>query len=200
LNGVVADGVTVSDAAVREEIFAKEQKLSIDYVKVKASDFTMQVAVDDEVLRKYFDEHRDRYQDPERVRIEMIAYPIDKFGTGAPTDEEVAAFYQENLATRFHQPLEVHARHILIKVPEGADPATRDEARKKIEEIEKKLKDGADFAKLASEKSEDEGSAKQGGDLGFFGKGRMVKPFEEAALALSPGETSGIVESPSGST
>lgn len=198
LNGVVADGVTVSDAAVREEILAKEQKLAIAYAKVKASDFTMQVPVDDEILHKYFEEHRDRYQEPERVRIEMIAYTPDKFAAGAPTEEEVAAFYQDNLATRFRQPLEVRARHILIKAPQGADAATRDEARKKIEDIEKKLKAGADFEKLASEQSQDEGSAKQGGDLGFFGKGRMVKPFEEVALKLSPGETSGIVETPFG--
>jgi peptidyl-prolyl cis-trans isomerase D len=198
LNAVIADGVSVSDTAVRDEILTKEQKVSIGYVKVKASEFTMEVPVDEEILRKSYDAHRDRYQDPERVRIELIAYGADQFPVDAPTEEEIATYYEENRTTQFTQPLELRARHILIKAGQDADEATRAEARKQAEEIEKQLRDGADFAKLAREKSQDEGSAKSGGDLGFFGKGRMVKPFEEAALALAPGETSGVVETPFG--
>jgi len=199
LQSVVGDGVSVSDAAVRDEILAKDQKISLAYVKVKASDFTMGVKVEDQALRKYFDDHRDRYVEPERVKTEILVYPADKFAAAAaPTDEDIKAYYDEHLADRFTQKHEVRARHILIKAPQNADAATRDAARKKIADIEKKVKDGADFEKLAREESQDEGSAKQGGDLGFFTKGRMVKPFEEAAFSLKPGEVSGIVESPFG--
>jgi peptidyl-prolyl cis-trans isomerase C len=74
-----------------------------------------------------------------------------------------------------------------------ADSAKKEEARKKIESVQEKLKAGGDFAALAKELS-DCPSKEKGGDLGYFGKGQMVKPFEDAALALKPGETSGIVE------
>jgi peptidyl-prolyl cis-trans isomerase D len=199
LESAVAGGVAVSEAAARDEILAKDQKVQLAYVRVRASDFTMSVAVDDDELRKQYENHRDRYVDPERVRVELIVYPAEKFATAAaPTDEEVQAYYDEHLADSFTQQHEVRARHILIKAPESADPQTRAEARKQIEELEKQVKAGADFEKLARERSQDEGSAKEGGDLGFFGKGRMVKPFEEAAFALSPGSVSEIVETPFG--
>ncbi len=114
----------------------------------------------------------------------------------APTievsDEEVHEFYTAN-AERFVQPEEVHARHILIKVPEDADEATRQAARERIDAIHAEAKSGANFAELAKQRSEGP-SAPQGGDLGFFGRGRMVKPFEEAAFALEPGAVSNPVE------
>ena len=84
-------------------------------------------------------------------------------------------------------------RHILISVSPQADETQKAAARKKIEEIQKKVKKGDDFAALAKESSQCPSSA-SGGDLGFFGRGQMAKPFEDAAFALEPGETSGIVE------
>lgn len=108
------------------------------------------------------------------------------------SEEEMKAFYDSN-PTFFKQPEQVKASHILIKVDANADPAQKAEARKKIEGIQQKLKEGADFAELAKEFSECP-SAPKGGDLGYFRRGQMVKPFEEAAFALNPGETSDIVE------
>ena len=93
----------------------------------------------------------------------------------------------------FKQPEQIKASHILIKVDAKADEAQKAEARKKIEEVQQKLKDGGDFAALAKEYSEGPSSAK-GGDLGYFRRGQMVKPFEDAALALKPNEVSDIVE------
>jgi peptidyl-prolyl cis-trans isomerase C len=108
------------------------------------------------------------------------------------TDEESKAYYDKN-PQMFKQPEQIKASHILIKVDAKADEAQKAEARKKIEEVQKKLKDGGDFAALAKEYSEGPSSAK-GGDLGYFRRGQMVKPFEEAALALKPNEVSDIVE------
>ena len=93
----------------------------------------------------------------------------------------------------FKQPGQIHASHILVKVEPTAAKKEKAKARKRIQKIEKKLKKGEDFGVLAKKYSEGP-SATKGGDLGFFGRGQMVKPFEEAAFALSPGKVSGIVE------
>ncbi|TLS50184.1 foldase [Paenibacillus antri] len=97
------------------------------------------------------------------------------------TDEELQTYYDENKA-QYETPEQVRASHILVE--------TKEEAEALLEQI----KGGADFAELAKEHSKD-GSAAQGGDLDFFGKGQMVAPFEEAAFALEIGEVSGVVES-----
>jgi parvulin-like peptidyl-prolyl isomerase len=114
----------------------------------------------------------------------------------APTvgvsDAEIHDFYTSN-AERFVRAEEVHARHILIKVAGDADEATRQSARQRIEAIHAEAEGGADFAELARARSEGP-SAPRGGDLGFFGRGRMVKPFEVAAFALEPGAISAPVK------
>jgi peptidyl-prolyl cis-trans isomerase C len=107
-------------------------------------------------------------------------------------EAESRRYYDEN-PNFFQQPEQVHARHILIKVPPGADEAAKAEARKKIEAVEKQVKAGEDFEALAVAHSQGP-SAPKGGDLGFFGRGQMVASFEEAAFALEPGKVSGVVE------
>jgi parvulin-like peptidyl-prolyl isomerase len=97
------------------------------------------------------------------------------------SEAEVKAYYDSH-SEEFDRPEEVHVRHILVK----------DKA--KAEKLLAQLKGGADFAAVAKEHSEDPGSKEDGGDLGFFGRGRMVQPFEEAAFKLKPGELSGLVE------
>jgi peptidyl-prolyl cis-trans isomerase C len=113
------------------------------------------------------------------------------------TTEQVTAFYNENPA-EFQQGERVHASHILIGIPEGADPAVKQQALAKAAEVLKEVKAGRDFAALAKQYSTDEGSAASGGDLGFFERGQMVAPFEQAAFALAPAQTSELVESPFG--
>jgi peptidyl-prolyl cis-trans isomerase C len=107
-----------------------------------------------------------------------------------PSDEEVEAFYLSD------RPGErVQARHILLLFPEGGTPEQIDSVRTQAEELRRRVLGGEDFAALAREFSEDPGSAQRGGDLGFFPRGAMVAPFEEAAFALAPGEVSSVVES-----
>jgi peptidyl-prolyl cis-trans isomerase C len=108
------------------------------------------------------------------------------------SDAEVEKFYKSH-PEFFKQPEQVKASHILIKSEDKDDQAKKDAAKKKIEDIQKKVKNGGDFASLAKEYSEGP-SGKQGGDLGFFGRGQMVKPFEDAAFALEPGQVSDIVK------
>lgn len=110
----------------------------------------------------------------------------------AVSEDEIKTFYESRLDS-FKQPEQVRARHILMKVDPQADESQRAEARKKLEMIQQKLQKGEDFEALAKEYSEGPSSAK-GGDLGYFGRGQMAKPFEEAAFALRSGEVSDIVE------
>jgi peptidyl-prolyl cis-trans isomerase C len=109
------------------------------------------------------------------------------------TDKETKTYYDAN-PDLFKQPEQVKASHILIKVEAGADQQKKAQAMQKIKEIQKKLKEGQDFAILAKKYSEDKGSSANGGDLGFFTRGQMVKPFEDAAFAMKPNEVSDIVE------
>jgi peptidyl-prolyl cis-trans isomerase C len=108
------------------------------------------------------------------------------------TEQDAREFYDKNPET-FTMPEQVRASHILITLDPKAAEAEKKRARAKADDLLKQIKAGADFAKLAKESSGCP-SSQQGGDLGFFGKGQMVKPFEDAAWALKPGEISGVVE------
>lgn len=108
------------------------------------------------------------------------------------TDEETKAYYDAN-PQLFNQPEEVKASHILIKVEPTADDATKAAARKKIEDLQQKLKAGGDFAELAKENSEGPSNVR-GGDLGYFKRGQMVKPFEDVAYSMKIDEVSDLVE------
>ncbi|MBI4885629.1 MAG: peptidylprolyl isomerase [Acidobacteria bacterium] len=109
----------------------------------------------------------------------------------AVTPEQVNQFYASN---SFQQGERVHASHILVLVQEGADAPAKEQARAKAAGILTDVKAGKDFAELARQNSQDPGSAPNGGDLGFFERGQMVGPFEEAAFSLMPGATSELVE------
>jgi len=140
-----------------------------------------------------------REMTPERLRSDItkeasIKTMLDaEVATVAPvTDADVREFYEKN-PDKFKQPESVRASHILIPVPQGGDDATKKVAKGKAQSLLKQVQSGGDFAKLARENSSD-GSAQQGGDLGFFTHGQMVAPFDQAAFALKPGEVSGVVE------
>ncbi|MFZ2650259.1 MAG: SurA N-terminal domain-containing protein [Burkholderiaceae bacterium] len=132
----------------------------------------------------------------ETASVEYLLLDLDaiKKGVGV-SDEELRGFYKQNEA-RFTTPEERRASHILIKAEKGAAPELREKAKAKAEALLAEIKGkGAVFADLARKNSDDPGSAEKGGDLDFFARGTMVKPFEDAAFALKPGETSGLVES-----
>jgi len=110
----------------------------------------------------------------------------------ASSGARVEKFYKDN-ASRWERKGRVSARHVLVRVPEGAPAAQDEAARKKAEGVAERLRKGEDFAKVAKEASDDPASKDKGGDLGFFAPGAMAKPFEDAAFALKPGELSAPV-------
>ena len=109
------------------------------------------------------------------------------------SEEETKAYYDEHI-NEFTTPEMIKARHILVKVDPSAPEDEKKQAYQKAEGILKQVQDGADFAKLATELSDDSHTQSKGGDLGFFSRGKIVKPFEDIAFEMKPGETSGIVE------
>jgi peptidyl-prolyl cis-trans isomerase C len=113
--------------------------------------------------------------------------------TIAVTPEQVTDFYAKN-PNQFQQPERVRASHILIGFSQGADEAAKVQARTKAAGVLTEVKAGKDFAALAKQHSSDTGSAQAGGDLGFFGPGQMVPPFDKAAFSMMPGQTSELVE------
>ncbi|NNL78399.1 MAG: peptidylprolyl isomerase [Desulfobacterales bacterium] len=136
-------------------------------------------------------------EDEVKTQIEQglaIRELIDKqiAGKVEVTDKESKVFYDGN-PQLFKQPEQVKASHILIKADAKADEAKKAEAQKKIKEVQQKLKDGGDFSTLAKEFSEGPSNVR-GGDLGYFNRGQMVKPFEDAAFTMQPNEVSDVVE------
>ena len=108
------------------------------------------------------------------------------------TDAEMESFYEQNTGM-FQTPEQIQASHILIKVAPEADDNIKEDAQKKMRDLQKKVKAGEDFAELAKTHSEGPSSVR-GGDLGYFGRGQMVKPFEDAAFALEKDQVSDVVE------
>jgi peptidyl-prolyl cis-trans isomerase C len=109
------------------------------------------------------------------------------------SEEDINLYYKSH-KNEFTVPEQVKARHILIRVDKSASEEDKKKAKEKAEALLKRIKNGEDFEKLASEFSEDPGSNKKGGDLGYFSRGRMIKSFEDVAFSLKPGEVSDVVE------
>ena len=116
-----------------------------------------------------------------------------RFALPEVSEEEIAAFYKEK-PHHFARPEKVKAHHILVRVERGADDKTKAEARQRAQSILDDIRKGEDFATLAERYSEDSVSRGKGGDLGEFGRGEMVKPFEDAVFAMKPGQLSEPVE------
>ena len=200
LQQLVEDGASVSEQEARDHVLAQEETRTFEYVKFPTIEFEEHVDVDDEDgIEATYEENKTKYASPETVQTAMLVFTPEAYASQvAVSDEEVESIYDQFKGGKYTQPHEVSARHVLVKVDAGASDEDKAAAREKIEAVQKRLADGEDFAAVATEVSEDVGSAAKGGDLGYFGKGRMVPPFEEAAFALEPGGTSDIVESPFG--
>jgi peptidyl-prolyl cis-trans isomerase D len=186
---MITQAVQVSRDEVRNEFNRFGEKLSLAYIEFAYTDFTGQVIPGQQQLVKFYNDNRDQFREPERIRMEFIRYdPLVLAANQTPSPEDIEANYERNLNTQFTHPQQVRARHILIAVPPDASPAEKAAARAKAEDVLRSLRSGADFAKLAQQYSDDPGTKDRGGELGYFARGEMVKPFEDAAFNLSPGQ------------
>ena len=181
---VIQQSARISDQEVLNDYKAQNETVQVEGVLVKAEDFKESVVFTDEELQGYYDAHKEEFTTPPRVKIQYLHFdPQQLKAEITPTEEEIRQYYDAN-ESEFNKGKEVNARHILLRTASDADEETLASVKARAEELLTQLQNGADFAELAKENSEDPGSAPEGGDLGFFTKGRMVPEFEEAAFAL----------------
>ena len=149
----------------------------------------------DAQVEAFYKAQQASFKSPEKADIEYVVLDLAALSKGVTvSDEELRKFYTDN-AARFTAPEERRASHVLIKVDKDMSAADKAKAKARAEELlAQARKAPAGFAELARKNSQDPGSAAQGGDLDFFGRGAMVKPFETAAFSLKPGEVSEVFE------
>jgi peptidyl-prolyl cis-trans isomerase D len=186
----LTEWMTVSDAELESEYKRRNEKVTLDVVAVLADNFKTQVNPTDAEISAHYDKDKERYRIPDRRKIRFVRIdPAELAATIKVSKEDVERSYNEQLG-KYTTPEQIRASHILLTT-EGKDDAA---VRTQAEHVLKEAKSGADFAALAKKYSQDETNAQQGGDLDYFGRGRMVGAFETAAFALAPGEISDLVK------
>lgn len=196
--GGVENTGTVSKTANRLAVEALFQVRDVQWRKFETKDYAAQLNPSTEQLRKFFDEPAMTavFREPEHADVQYVLLDLDALKSRVSVSEDdLRKSYEQNIKN-YTQPEERRASHILIKAEKSAPAADRQAAKAKAEKLLADLKKNpAQFAELARKNSEDPGSASNGGDLEFFGRGAMTKPFEDAAFALKKGQISDVVES-----
>jgi len=184
-------------ASASAALDAMYQQREVQVERFDAKDQLAKAAPSDAEVEAYYKDPANaaQFQAPEQAQVEYVVLDLEAVKKGiAVSEEDLRKYYSEN-EKRYTAPEERRASHILVKADKDAPKAEREKARAKAETLLAEIrKNPQSFAELARKNSDDEGSAPKGGDLEFFGRGQMVKPFEDAAFALKPGETSGVVE------
>jgi peptidyl-prolyl cis-trans isomerase D len=199
---LITGSASVSDSDVRKEFEKRNTKVKFEYAFLSQDDIRKALHPTDEELKAFYTRNQARYKDsiPEKRKIEYAF--LDKSKVLAQTQvtpEELQAYYNQH-RDEYRVQEEVKVSHILVKTPPAGSDGKVDEkgveeAHKKAEDVLKQLKGGAKFEDLAKKYSDDPGSAKQGGELGWIGRGRTVPEFEKAAFSQAKGQTSDLVKS-----
>jgi peptidyl-prolyl cis-trans isomerase D len=182
---------TVADRMTR--LFEQQREVS-QYV-VAPDRFAAQVKLEPDAARKYYEGNQHEFRLPEQARVEYVVLAADTLLDGIAVEPQEVRKYYEDHRAQYQGREERRASHILIAVEPGAPAEAKEKARALAAELLARLKkEPARFAELAREHSQDPGSAGKGGDLGYFTRGIMVKPFDDAVFGMKPGEIAGPVE------
>src|SRR5439155_19115 len=197
LRSSLTDWMSAPDPEIEKEYRRRNNKVKLAVVSFTADTFRTQVTVNDAEVASYFEGHKDEFKIPDKRKIRYLLIDINVLRAKVvvpPADVDRA--YKNN-AEQYTTPEQVRASHILLKTEGKDDAAVKAKAEKddaavkaKAEEVLKQAKSGADFAELAKKYSEDDSNAKQGGDLDYFARGRMVPEFDQAVFAMEPGQIS----------
>lgn len=183
---------TVADRLLRINSQQREVSQSV----LEPDKFVPQVKLEDGAAKQYYDAHQSEFQVAEQARLEYLVLALDSVASQIDVSaDEIKQFYEQNVK-QYGQGEERQASHILVSVDPKAGAEEKQAARTKAEQLLKRARQNpAGFADLARKESQDPGSAANGGDLGFFRRGAMVKPFDDAVFEMKVGEIAGPVES-----
>ena len=195
IQGVAGTGFAPNapaDAALAAYFERREVQLG----RFSTADYANKVAVTDADIERFYKDNAALFQAPEQANIEYVVLDLDSVRKSITVnDADIKTYFDQN-AQRLAGQEERRASHILIASPKTASAADRQKAKAKADDLLEQIKKSPDsFADLAKKNSQDPGSAANGGDLDFFAKGAMVKPFEDAAFSMKKGDTSAVVES-----
>ena len=190
LRAAITDWLSVPDKELEQEYRRRNDKVKLALVSFTADSLRKDVSASDAEAAGYFDAHKNDFKIPEKRKTRYLLVDIEALRAKInPSPAEIERTYNNSIE-QYTTAEQVRASHILLKT-EGKDDAA---VKAKAEDLLKRAKAGADFADLAKKNSEDEASAKQGGDLDYFGKGRMVPEFDQAAFSMEPGTISDLVK------
>src|SRR6202051_91809 len=202
LRNLITGSALVSEDDIRREFGKQNTKVKFDYAVIRKDDLVKQINPGEAELKAFYDRNKATYNNsiPEKRKIKYVVIDTGKTAAATTvTDQDLQSYYDQH-RDEFRVPEQVKVTHILIKTPLPTPGAKEDEkaiadARAKAEDVLKQVKAGGDFAKLAEKYSDDPGSAKSGGELGWIGRGRTVPEFEKAAFSLGKGQTSDLIKS-----
>jgi peptidyl-prolyl cis-trans isomerase D len=202
LRSLIAGSASVTDADVRQEFQKRNVKVKLEYAVLSKDTILKGIHPTDGELKAFYDRNQASYKNsiPEKRKIQYVVLDSTKVASQIQvTTADLQAYYDQH-REEYRTGDQVNVRHILIKTPlpdasGKIDPNGVEAARKKAEDVLKQVKAGGDFSKLAAQYSEDTASAKNGGSIGWIGRGRTVPEFEKAAFGLPKGGTSDLVQS-----
>jgi peptidyl-prolyl cis-trans isomerase D len=202
LQALISGSASVSEAEIHGQFLKQNAKVKFDYAVLKQDDLRKGLHPTDEELKAYYEGHKASYANsvPEKRKVKYAVVETAKAEDGVKiTTDDLQAYYNQH-RDQYHVPEQVKVSHILIKTPlPGPDGKVDEkgvaEAQHRAEDLLKQLKGGAKLEDLAKKYSEDPGSGKQGGSLGWIGKGQTVPEFEKTAFSLPKGQISDLVKS-----
>ena len=199
LQSLFTEAMRITDDEAQDFFRLAMEKVNLSFIELASADLLEKVTIEKKEVEEYYNTHRESFRQPERVRFTYIAYPPGHFTTEVQIfDQDIQQFYDDHTETRFTDPERMHARHILFSLSLDASADDKAKTRATATDVLTRARAGEDFATLAKAYSQDTATADKGGDLGTFARGRMVKPFEDAAFTLKAGEVSDLVDTPFG--
>lgn len=198
--GPVAASASMLPSVMNKLEIALTEERGVRVRSFLTRDFESKVQISDADLQAWYDANKQSLELPEQVKVEylLLNEAAASKDLPTPTDEQLKQYYEQNKA-RYVQAGRVNISHILVTLPAGASDSEREAAQTKARELaEKAQADKESFADLARAHSQDEGSAREGGELGWISKGSWPSVLENAVFALKKGDVSGVIEGPNG--